>query len=154
LREKPDLIIIDYNMPVMDGITMLRKLREETDFKKTEVIMLTGDAGMQILASVARLGVRDCVIKPFSEDELLAKALRRGLADVELPMGDARFKRSALPYTLWMAQRTLDVYQAMSPADQNQVHAWLSSLGGERLLAMTIPRLRLQGLRVLPERQF
>ena len=80
------------------------------------------------------------------------KALRRGLADVELPMGDARFKRSALPYTLWMAQRTLDVYQAMSPADQNQVHAWLSSLGGERLLAMTIPRLRLQGLRVLPER--
>jgi hypothetical protein len=79
------------------------------------------------------------------------KALRRGLADVELPMGDARFKRSALPYTLWMAQRALDVYQAMSPADQNQVHAWLSSLGGERLLAMTIPRLRLQGLRVLPE---
>jgi len=76
LREKPDLIVIDYNMPVMDGITMLRKLREEADFKKTEVIMLTGDAGTQILASVARLGVRDCVIKPFSEDELLDKASR------------------------------------------------------------------------------
>ena len=76
LREKPDLIIIDSNMPVMDGITMLRKLREEADFKNTEVIMLTGDTGTQILASVARLRVSDCVIKPFSEDELLAKAMR------------------------------------------------------------------------------
>ena len=79
------------------------------------------------------------------------KALRRSLADVEVPMGAGRFRRSALPYTLWMAQRALDVYRAMPPAEQAQVQAWLSSLGGERLLALDIPRLRLQGLRVLPE---
>ena len=66
-------------------------------------------------------------------------------------MGAGRFRRSALPYTLWMAQRALDVYRAMPPAEQAQVRAWLSSLGGERLLALDIPRLRLQGLRVLPE---
>jgi hypothetical protein len=50
-----------------------------------------------------------------------------------------------------MAQRALDVYRAMPPADQAQVQAWLSSLGGERLLALDIPRLRLRGLRVMPE---
>ena len=50
-----------------------------------------------------------------------------------------------------MAQRALDVYRAMLPAEQAQVQAWLSSLGGERLLALDIPRLRLQGLRVRPE---
>ena len=75
-REKPDLIILDYNMPVMDGLAMLRKLREHTGLKRTPVIMLTADAGPESLAIVARLGVRDYVTKPFREEELLAKVGR------------------------------------------------------------------------------
>ena len=75
-REKPDLIILDYNMPVMDGIAMLRKLREHATLKRTPVIMLTADSGPESLATVARLGVRDYVTKPFQEQELLAKAGR------------------------------------------------------------------------------
>jgi len=75
-REKPNLIILDYNMPVMDGVTMLRKLREDPELKRTPVIMLTAEAGPENLATVARLGVRDYVIKPFREEELLAKAGR------------------------------------------------------------------------------
>jgi two-component system cell cycle response regulator len=75
-REKPDLIILDYNMPVMDGIAMLRKLREDPGLKRTPVIMLTADSGLESLATVARLGVRDCVTKPFRDEELLAKAGR------------------------------------------------------------------------------
>jgi two-component system cell cycle response regulator len=75
-RELPDLIILDYNMPVMDGIAMLRKLRTDTSLKRTPVIMLTADSGLQNLATVARLGVRDYVTKPFREEELLAKVGR------------------------------------------------------------------------------
>ena len=75
-REKPDLIILDYNMPVMDGLAMLRKLREDATLKRTPVIMLTADTGLQSLATVARLGVRDYVTKPFREEELLVKAGR------------------------------------------------------------------------------
>ena len=75
-REKPNLIILDYNMPVMDGVTMLRKMREDPELKRTPVIMLTAEAGPDNLATVARLGVRDYVIKPFREEELLAKAGR------------------------------------------------------------------------------
>jgi len=75
-RENPDLIILDYNMPVMDGITMLRKLREQSALKRTPVIMLTADSSLQSLAILARLGVRDYVTKPFREEELLAKAGR------------------------------------------------------------------------------
>jgi two-component system, cell cycle response regulator len=75
-REKPDLIILDHNMPVMDGITMLRKLREDATLKTTPVIMLTAESGPASLATVARLGVRDYVTKPFREEELLAKAGR------------------------------------------------------------------------------
>jgi two-component system cell cycle response regulator len=75
-RENPDLIILDYNMPVMDGITMLRKMREDPGLKRTPVIMLTADSGLQSLAMVARLGVRDYVTKPFREEELLGKVGR------------------------------------------------------------------------------
>ena len=75
-RENPDLIILDYNMPVMDGMTMLRKMREDSVMKRTPVIMLTADSDLQSLASVARLGVRDYVTKPFREEELLGKVGR------------------------------------------------------------------------------
>ena len=75
-QERPDLIILDYNMPVMDGITMLRKLREDPTMKRTPVIMLTAESGCENIAAVARLGVRDYLTKPFREEELLAKAGR------------------------------------------------------------------------------
>ena len=75
-RENPDLIILDYNMPAMDGMAMLRKLREHATLKRTPVIMLTADSGLQSLATVARLGVRDYVTKPFREEELLGKVGR------------------------------------------------------------------------------
>ena len=75
-RANPDLIILDYNMPVMDGIAMLRKMREDPGLMRTPVIMLTADSGLQSLATVARLGVRDYVTKPFREEELLAKVGR------------------------------------------------------------------------------
>ena len=42
-RERPDLIILDYNMPVMDGVSMLRQLRENADLRCTPVIMLTDE---------------------------------------------------------------------------------------------------------------
>lgn len=74
--------------------------------------------------------------------------LPRRLADVEVPMGRGLFRRAALPYTLWMAQRTLDVFHGMDSSGQQQVRAWLASIGGERLLALDIPRLRLHGVRV------
>jgi two-component system, cell cycle response regulator len=76
LRENPDLILLDYNMPVMDGLAMLRKMRDDPGLKRTPVIMLTADSGLQSLATVARLGVRDYVTKPFREEELLAKVGR------------------------------------------------------------------------------
>ena len=76
LQDTPDLILSDWNMPVMDGITMLRKLREDPGLKRIPVIMLTAESGLESLATVARLGVRDYVTKPFRDEELLAKAGR------------------------------------------------------------------------------
>jgi glutathione S-transferase len=76
------------------------------------------------------------------------KPLPRRLADVAVPMGQGQFKRAALPYSLWMAQRTLDVFREMNASDQAQVRQWLVELGGERLLALDLPRLIIHGVRV------
>ncbi len=75
-REKPDLIILDVTMPVMDGVTMLTKLKEDAELKTIPVIMLTAESGRENVLQIARLGVRDYLVKPFKEDQLLEKAGR------------------------------------------------------------------------------
>ncbi|HTB84804.1 MAG TPA: response regulator [Candidatus Sulfotelmatobacter sp.] len=75
-REKPDLIILDVTMPVMDGVTMLTKLKEDEALKTTPVIMLTAESGRDNVLQIAKLGVRDYLVKPFKEDQLIEKAGR------------------------------------------------------------------------------
>jgi hypothetical protein len=50
-----------------------------------------------------------------------------------------------------MAQRVLDQYRQMPPAEQQKVSAWLHQFGGQRLLELQIPRLRRAGLGVALE---
>ena len=78
------------------------------------------------------------------------KSLPRSLADVEILMGEGIFRRAALPYSLWMAQRSLDFYRALAPDEQQQVRDWLASVGGLGFLDLDLPRLRRKGLRVMP----
>ena len=73
-REKPDLIILDVTMPVMDGVTMLTKLKEDETLKMIPVIMLTAESGRDNVLQIAKLGVRDYLVKPFKEDQLIEKA--------------------------------------------------------------------------------
>ena len=72
-KEKPDVILLDITMPVMDGITMLTKLREDPELKGTPVIMLTAESSRENVAHIARLGVRDYLVKPFKEEQLIEK---------------------------------------------------------------------------------
>ena len=72
-REKPDLIILDVTMPVMDGVTMLTKLKEDAALKTIPVIMLTAESGRDNVFQIAKLGVRDYLVKPFKEDQLIEK---------------------------------------------------------------------------------
>ena len=75
-REKPDLIILDVTMPVMDGVTMLTKLKEDPALKAIPVIMLTAESGRDNVIHIARLGVRDYLVKPFREEQLIDKVGR------------------------------------------------------------------------------
>jgi two-component system cell cycle response regulator len=75
-REKPDIILLDYLMPVMDGFEVLTRLRSDPDLKATPVIMLTAEAGRGTVIKVAQLGVRDYLVKPF-KGELLVERVSR-----------------------------------------------------------------------------
>jgi two-component system cell cycle response regulator len=75
-REKPDIILLDYTMPVMDGFEVLGRLRADPDLKATPVIMLTAEAGRETVIKIAKLGVRDYLIKPFKEDLLIQRVGR------------------------------------------------------------------------------
>lgn len=81
------------------------------------------------------------------------KRLPRRLANISIPMGSGQFQRAALPYTLWMAQRALDVFHALPANEQVQVAAHLKPLGGDAFFALDIPRLRRDGLRVVADKQ-
>ena len=74
--EKPDLIVLDITMPVMDGVTMLTKLKESADLKGIPVIMLTAESGRENVAFIAKLGVRDYLVKPFKDEQLIEKVIR------------------------------------------------------------------------------
>ena len=55
--EKPDLIVLDVTMPVMDGVTMLTKIKENADLKNIPVIMLTSESSRENVIFIAKLGV-------------------------------------------------------------------------------------------------
>lgn len=69
-----ELILLDVTMPVMDGPTMLEKLRATGD--RTPVIMLTSESKRSIMTGAIKLGVEDYILKPFKPDELKAKVLK------------------------------------------------------------------------------
>jgi len=76
VREKPDLILLDVTMPVMDGVTMLARLKEDPALKAIPVVMLTAESGRDNVITIARLGVCDYLIKPFKEEQLIDKVGR------------------------------------------------------------------------------
>lgn len=76
LREKPELILLDNCMPVMDGIEMLTQLRQNPEHAQTPVIMLTAWSDQEKVHQATDLGVRDYLVKPFTKFQLVEKVRR------------------------------------------------------------------------------
>ena len=68
-QEPPDLIILDLGLPGMDGLEILRRIRERGGAAK--VVVLTGYGTAQRAREAMALGVRDLLGKPFDLDRLL-----------------------------------------------------------------------------------
>jgi two-component system chemotaxis response regulator CheY len=65
---KPGLILLDWNMPNMDGITFVQTIRGRGD--KTPIIMVTTEAEKTRVIEAIKAGVNDYIIKPFTPEAL------------------------------------------------------------------------------------
>ncbi len=72
-KEKPDIILLDTNMPVMNGREMLEQLRKHPDTKDIPVIMCTALCEAQDIAAASAYGIADYATKPFDCMELVEK---------------------------------------------------------------------------------
>jgi DNA-binding response OmpR family regulator len=75
-REKPDLIVLDITMPVMNGVEMLGKLKGQPDLKDIPVIMLTAESGKDNVMQIVKMGVRDYMVKPFKGEQLIERVMK------------------------------------------------------------------------------
>jgi two-component system chemotaxis response regulator CheY len=74
-----DLIITDLNMPVMDGLTMIRELRKVPSQAGVPIIFLTTESDAQIKAQAKAAGATGWLTKPFDPDQLV-KIVQKVLA--------------------------------------------------------------------------
>jgi two-component system chemotaxis response regulator CheY len=71
-REGPiDLLIVDVNMPVMDGLEMIGKLRDLSEYRKTPIFVLTTESGMATVKQGKAAGATAWIVKPVKPDVLL-----------------------------------------------------------------------------------
>jgi DNA-binding NtrC family response regulator len=84
-QEKFDMVFLDIKLPKMDGIEILKKLKQK--FAGTDVIMITGHGEVDTAVECMKLGARDYVTKPFKLDELLILA-KQTLRDKQVSRDD------------------------------------------------------------------
>jgi CheY-like chemotaxis protein len=73
----PDLILLDYNMPVMDGYHTLTELKTDPKLKTIPVIMVTTETSKETVIKLLKLGLDDYIAKPFTREILLKKINQR-----------------------------------------------------------------------------
>ena len=66
-----DVLLVDWNMPNMDGLTMIKKIRESD--QTTPIIMVTTEAEKPRIIEAIKSGVNNYLVKPFTPDALQAK---------------------------------------------------------------------------------
>jgi two-component system chemotaxis response regulator CheY len=69
-KQQFDAIISDINMPVMNGLQLLEKIRENESSKFTPVLMMTTEASDEMKAEGKRLGATGWIVKPFDPEKL------------------------------------------------------------------------------------
>jgi len=75
-KEMPDVILLDITMPVMDGVECLGKLKADPSLKDIPVIMLTAETGKENVLKIVKMGVRDYIVKPFTEANVIERVSR------------------------------------------------------------------------------
>src|SRR4051812_14997283 len=107
VREQPDLILLDVNMPEMDGFEVCKRLREQPGTRQIPIIMLTTASSLDSRVKGLDLGADDYITKPFQVRELVARIharLRRHESDrkAETALQLGNLKLDAKSFQVWV----------------------------------------------------
>jgi two-component system chemotaxis response regulator CheY len=79
LKSMPDVVLLDWNMPVMNGIDFLRQLRRAPGGESPVVVFCTTENDLQHIQEAIGAGANEYIMKPFDSDILAAKFAQVGL---------------------------------------------------------------------------
>ena len=68
-----DVVLLDWNMPVMDGITFLRQARAKPEYKDVKIIMCTSESEKERVVEALKAGANNYIVKPFTPQALKEK---------------------------------------------------------------------------------
>ncbi|WP_420208511.1 Hpt domain-containing protein [Candidatus Electronema sp. JC] len=85
-EEKPDLVLLDVEMPRMNGFEVLQALQSQPEFQHIPVVMLTSRSADKYREKASQLGARGFMTKPFKEDEAieLIRSMTSGAVPAEM----------------------------------------------------------------------
>jgi len=69
----PRLVLVDWNMPEMNGLEFVKAMRGRPEFNGTRIMMVTTETEMKRMADALEQGVDEYVMKPFTRDVILQK---------------------------------------------------------------------------------
>lgn len=109
----PDLLVVDINMPIMDGYTMIKELKRNIVYKNIPIMVATGRERLKELLALE--GICDYLIKPFEADELLARIewnIKTGIADANKKQNMQEIK-PVIQKTILIVDDDLDLIETL-----------------------------------------
>ena len=70
------MIVTDWNMPEMDGLTFVKAVRAKDEYKDLPILMITTEAAKEDILTALRSGVNNYVVKPFTPETLQEKVFK------------------------------------------------------------------------------
>ncbi len=147
-RERPDLVILDLMLPVMDGMEVCRRIRA---WANTPILMLTARQGEEDRIAGLELGADDYLVKPFSPREVVSRV--KAILRRSTPVGDLYTEQRDAPLEA-VAVRNGETAFTFPSHNGNQTTAYGVAGKNTGNTGNTVEEIRFDGLRIsIPERR-
>jgi CheY-like chemotaxis protein len=129
-KERPDMVLTDFDMPRMDGLSLIRAIRSEAGASLVPIIMFTGGGRKGLLQESLDAGAIEFLTKPFSPDELRCRVKAIGeIVSLHQDLAEAKAKDDEeLAITKHVLMRLLEPGAQTQPA-----HFFMETLATQRI---------------------